>query len=487
MTRSVRFVLTVWYLAILTLILCLFSWTLYKKVGSNLDTEVNDYLVDQTEIISDTVFAFWQMDHRQNPTPSGGRHASIKQIASTQALPKLISKWATGTDELAKRSLRIVGVDGAVLAESPGFKQFNFPLMSEAVKAALKGKTHYQTFRQSGLRYRVVTCPIIEDKQVLYIIQASASLRQADASLQNLRNWLYGLVPFTLFVASAVGWFLASMAMKPVSLMIQKTRSITLKDLHERLEVPATGDEIEQLARTFNDLLMRLDKSFRRIRQFSAAAAHELRTPLSILRGELEVTLRKPRSNEEYQRLIQSQLEILKEMSGIVEELLSLAYNEEGEDALRMETIRINTLVGSMIPSWKEIAASKNVAMEFIENGALLVRCDQSLLERLVSNLLDNAVKHTPDGGKITVQLSRQDRDACLSVRDTGSGIREDELPKIFDKFFSKTSSRTSSGIGLGLGLCRWIAEAHKGRIDVATEAGRGATFTLRLPLSIPS
>ena len=271
--------------------------------------------------------------------------------------------------------------------------------------------------------------------------------------------------------------------------MVEKVRSIGVKDLHDRLEVPNTHDEIEQLAGTFNDLLQRLDKSFKRARQFSAAAAHELRTPLSVMRGELEVTLRKARTNEEYQDILRLQLEVLGELSSVVDQLLALAHSEEGEESLEWKDIQLGELAAHAANPWRKIAGSKEVTMDLSEREVLSVRGERRLLERLVSNFLDNAVKHTPARGRIFIEISRQGSDACLAVRDTGTGISTEDMPRIFDKFFTQGSKRKNgvSGSGLGLGLCRWIAEVHQGRIEVSSPPGQGAEFRIFLPITAAS
>ena len=478
MIRSIRFVLTLWYIGILTIILCLFSSTLYSTVSIHLDLHINETLASQADSIADTIFAFWKAE--QGST----RVDTIQNEMKSGKFLTLIQRWFNQTHKLEKHLSRLVGTEGSVLCVSMYFAELQIPLQDPIIDKALAGHTSYQTINRYGRRFRLITRPIMEDGQVLYVVQIASSLKHADASLEQLRDWLLWLIPLTLFLTSAVGWFLATAALKPVGRMIQKAQSIGIKDLHERIAVPETGDELEQLAKTFNGLLSRLDKSFRRMRQFSAAAAHELRTPLSIMRGELEVTLRKPRENEEYKQLLSAQLEVLTELANIVEQLLTLAYAEEGEEAIQWEKIRLGQLIERMLQVWQKAAEKKEIMVHFSERDPALILGEKRLLERLVANFLDNAIKHTPPHGQITIETVRNGDEACLVVQDSGSGITPEELPRIFDKFFSQSNGNKSgeSGVGLGLGLCRWIAESHKGRIEVEAAPGKGARFVISFP-----
>lgn len=493
MTRSIRFLLTLWYIGILTVILCLFSWVLYSKTATNLDREVNGLLVSQTDTISDTLFAFSQAEHEskkmfseKNTEETSDSPVSFEEDIKKGKFPSLIIRWANKTNELEEHVLRLLGPDGTVLATSASFSSLGLPIKTDVWKKALEGSTLYSAWTQFGHHYRLVTRPVIEDRLVLYVVQLAAPLDSVEQSLRQLRSWLFWLIPLTLILASTVGWFLATTALKPVGKMIEEVRSIGVKDLQQRLKVPDTHDEIEQLARTFNDLLMRLDKSFRRARQFSAAAAHELRTPLSVMRGEVEVTLRKARTNEEYQEILRLQLEVLSELSGIVDQLLALAHSEEGEESLVWKNIPLGELVSQVAAPWRKIAESKQIILDITEREALTVRGERRLLERLVSNFLDNAIKHTPSKGHIFIELSRRQENALLLVRDTGSGISPEEMPKLFDKFFTSSATKRKgvSGSGLGLGLCRWIAEVHQGHIEVSSSPGEGAEFHIFLPIS---
>jgi len=354
-----------------------------------------------------------------------------------------------------------------------------------ALDQARRGRSAYETLYVRKHRLRLITHPVSEGGRLLYFVQVAAVLQQAEISLNRLLRLLVWLIPVTLVTTSTVGWFLATKALRPVGRMTTQVHQIGEEHLRTRVDVPHTDAELERLATTFNEMLERLERAFHRVRQFSAAASHELRTPLTIMKGELEVTLRKPRTPQEYQRVLRTILEALDEMTQTVEELLMLARSEAAEGILEWRPVEIVAMTRHVCEVLQPLANTRKVHVTCPDHQPALVRGEQRLLERLVANLLDNAIRHTPSQGRVTLQAGHQGDNAYVMVQDTGPGISADELPRIFDRFFSQRSEANGGRPGgLGLGLCRWIAEVHKGRIDVSSSPGQGATFTVWLPLS---
>ena len=478
MIRSIRFSLTIWYAAILAVILSLFGWVLYTRVAKNLAQDIDNVLASEADGVGDAIFAFWKAEQA----------FSHRKEVREKELPGRVLRWAHETGALeTERPIRLIDPGGHPLDASRSFTQLALPITEQAVSQARRGRTIYETFPLADERIRLITRPEVEDKQLLYLVQAAAPLQQADVSLQRLRLGLLWLIPLTLVVTSVVGWFLATKVLRPVGRMTTQARRIGAEHLHQRIDIPQTGDELEHLATTFNDMLGRLERAFRRLRQFSAAASHELRTPLTIMKGELEVALRKPRDPEEYQRVLHTHLEALNEMTHIVEELLTLARSEVGEGAVEWQPVELRALTEAVCNTFRPMADKKQIRIELSSGEPVWIRGEGRLLERLIANLLDNALKHTPAHGSVNLQILHEGNQACLIVQDTGSGIPSAQLPKIFDQFFSRRPSEGNPSTGLGLGLCRWIAEAHQGRIEAASPPGQGAVFTIRLPLSCAS
>jgi len=367
---------------------------------------------------------------------------------------------------------------------SRGIEQLNLPVKKETFKKASNGRTVFEILYASNRHFCLVTRPIIEEDHLLFLVQIAASLRREDTSIHRLRDSLLWLIPITAVITSVVGWFLASLALRPIAKMIRQAQQISEARLHERIDVPHTDDEVEKLAATFNEMLSRFEQGFKRLRQFSAAASHELRTPLTVMKGEMELALRKPRMEQEYERVLRTQLQVVNDMSHVVEQLLAVAHAEDAELAVDWLPIALGPLIQSVVTHYQRIAGEKNITVEFnIPVQAIQVRGEKSLLERLVANLLENALKHAPVQGRVWIRLHSSVHQVIMTVEDNGTGILSNDMPKVFDKFFTHRdwSDKTQS-TGIGLGLCRWIVEVHKGHIAVESPPGKGATFTVTFP-----
>lgn len=482
--RSVRFTLTLWYVGILAFILCLFSAALYTIMATNLSRDMSNTLVLQADGMAGALQSFWEAERVSQGNWQYSPPPTFQGLIELGGLPELAKRWAekTGSPE-AGQLVRLMDRSGRALVVSPGFGQLAFPLSKNKLEKLRQRHTLFETFRRSRKTFRVVTHPVVESGRTLYFVQVAAPLTRMEVSLRRLLLWLLLLVPLTLAMTSAVGWFLARIALRPVAQMIAQVRQISAKALDKRVDVLHTGDEVEELAETFNDMLVRLERGFRRLRQFSAAASHELRTPLTVMKGELEVTLRKPRDPEEYRRTLVTHLSTIDEISRTVEELLTLAHSEAADGALEWHPVELNALVQQASETWQKVANDKGISLELPSQQPVWVRGEKRLLSRLVSNLLDNAIRYSPTGGKVSVRAEQWRNKACLLVQDTGPGIPPGEIPDIFDRFFKSSSPRGTLSTGLGLGLCRWIAEIHHGRIEVASPPGQGAAFTVWFPL----
>jgi heavy metal sensor kinase len=308
-----------------------------------------------------------------------------------------------------------------------------------------------------------------------------------EEGLRRLRRDFYAGVPLILLLTSAGGYFLARKSLSPIALMNRQTRIVTAERLSSRLDVPNPRDELGELATTINDLLARLEASFAEQQRFIADASHELRTPLAVLRGETELALSQPRELGEYKESLALIKDEAERLSRIVEDLFVLARQPVDAPArLLKEPVALNPLINDCWRAAQVLAAPKNLKLT-LDKGtiALTLRGDQELLKRMVLNLLDNAVKYTPEGGEIGLTLSSQKGNACIQVYDNGIGIPEAEQQRIFDRFYrvDKARSRALGGAGLGLSIARLIVEAHDGTIEVESRPGTGSSLTVRLPL----
>ena len=240
------------------------------------------------------------------------------------------------------------------------------------------------------------------------------------------------------------------------------------------------------MASAFNETLAHLEHAVGEMRQFSSALAHELRTPLAALRGEMELALLRPGSEREWRTSAASQIEEIDKLTRMVNQLLTLARAESGEIPLAHEAVDLGALAATVTEQLEPVAQAKDLTLDCVVRQPVTVKGDSGWLERLLLNLLDNAIKYTPSRGRISVGVSRENDQARVDVSDTGPGIRADALPRIFERFYRVDPARSSAveGAGLGLSLAKWIVDRHQGRIDVRSEPGKGSTFTIWLPVS---
>jgi heavy metal sensor kinase len=296
------------------------------------------------------------------------------------------------------------------------------------------------------------------------------------------------LIPIAILLASGGGYFLARKSLAPVVAMSSQAGRIGAANLHERLAVHNEKDELGHLARSFNSLLDRLGESFERQRRFMADASHELRTPVAILRGEAEVALsQQARSLDEYRESLSVLHQEAERLTHIVEDLFTLTRADAGQYPLQPRDFYLDELVTECVHSARTLALAKKITLTFDGASESPIHADESLLRRMILNLLDNAIKYTPEGGRATVACRRQGDEYILSITDTGTGIPAELQPRIFERFFRADEARSRSesnggGAGLGLAISRWIAEAHQGRLELTRSDSKGSTFTATLP-----
>jgi heavy metal sensor kinase len=274
--------------------------------------------------------------------------------------------------------------------------------------------------------------------------------------------------------------------LSPVDRLTRAAERIGRGNLSERVEERRSQDEIGRLAATFNRMISRLEQAFERERRFTADASHELKTPLAVLRGDIEVALRRERAPEEYQRVLKSSLEEIARLTTLTDDLLTLARLDAGESVLAIEPVRLDQLAAEACAYIGPLANSAGVSLHFdTPQAPIEIEGDQKRLTQLLVNLLDNAIKYTHAGGTVRLALSVINSFALIEVSDTGRGIPASALPHIFERFYRQTDPRDSrvSGFGLGLAISKWIVDAHGGSIQVESEEGQGSHFTVKLPL----
>jgi heavy metal sensor kinase len=384
-------------------------------------------------------------------------------------------------DELRDRGLtiRIVDQQGRIIQSFGAYA--TLPIDPPSVAAALRQQATFSTapdlLEQDPVRF--YTAPILENARLVGIVQVGQSLGPVQDTLERLLATLLIGVPILAAFAALAGYFLAARALAPIDQITRTARRISAEDLSARLNLPATDDEVGRLAATLDDMLARLDDSFRRERQFTSDAAHELRTPLAAMQTILSVVRAQRRTSQDYEQALDDLSEESLRLRSLVEALLRLARGENQPATLR-ETLDLSSLLPNVADSLRPLAEAKGLALTCSVPKGLTVSADVDSLIRLFVNLIDNAVKYT-ERGSVTISARANGAVVSVIVEDTGIGIPAEQLPRIFDRFYRVDASRSTPGAGLGLTIAREIATAHGGTVEVDSAAGKGSTFTVNL------
>ena len=331
------------------------------------------------------------------------------------------------------------------------------------------------------LAFRRVSLPAAE-----YIVAVGADLDPLDEELAFLRGILGYVVPIALVLAGIGGSFLARQSLSPVVAMADRARRIGVENLSERLPVANPRDELGHLAETFNELLGRLEASLLQQRQFMADASHELRTPVTITRTAAAVALQQDHRDEsEYRDTLKIVEQQAARLSRVVDDMFTIARADTGSYPMRVTPMYLDEVVDEVVRATRVVAQTRNVSVESTVVPSAVFTGDEELMRRMIGNLVDNAVRHTPEGSCVRVELDETDSGYAIAVKDQGPGIPTEIRSQIFERFFRGDASRRKSaqdGAGLGLGLARWIARAHGGDVVLARTSPSGSTFVISLP-----
>src|SRR4030043_2477935 len=386
--RSLRFKLTLWYVLILGILLISFSSFLYFTLSKSLHRDVDNKLRSLAELFAS-----------ESSSPlSKFSFGNIDQALETSMNLKPIGKF-----------IQVLDGSGNIGRKSDNLKNVQLPISLIALENASKGLITFETHRSFGnTPLRIITFPVIENSHVTKIVQIASSLEEVEHALNKLFLILIITVPLALMVAILGGQFLAHQALKPVDHITQTARIITSQNLNQRIIPPKVKDEISRLIETFNEMITRLDQSFRQIKQFSSDASHELKTPLTILKGEVEVALRKERTPQDYEQILRSNLEEINRMSKIVDNLLLLARTETGEIRLFKEEVNLSHIVNEVVTQLTKLAQAKDLQIVATNHHEeILLYGDALRIRQMLINLTENSIKYTEPGGSISVSLER--------------------------------------------------------------------------------
>ena len=404
--------------------------------------------------------------------------------------------WTAPADEdetrivaLLKQVYFIADQNGNALEDSETYQSIGFDPLADIQRVLRmpEGFTEYVTrWDKDGTPYRIKRGWLVGTHRKRYFLAMGRSLADSQRNVAELTRFYFFLVPGLITLSSLFGWLVAGRALGPLNSVAHAAQNITGSNLSLRIPPRGAGDELDHLIDSFNRMTERLAQSFEQIRRFSTDVSHELRTPLTSIRGQLEVALFTAETREQYREAMVNALEDVEQLSSIVRALLLLSQAESGQLALQKTPLDLSEVALDIVEQFQIPAQEKHIRLTASVVPECVVPADRVQIERLISNLLSNAVKYTPAGGAVSVRVGPGDSPALASieVEDSGVGIAAEDLPHIFDRFYRVRSPETNriSGLGLGLSFVSWIAEAHGGKIDVASTVGFGTRFRVLLP-----
>lgn len=472
---TLRWRLTLWYTALLGLPLIALAIGYYLLFARTLATRTDNFIGDALTAFSRELIA--------------ERRASLGPVPAIQST----------VEEVRFRDLHIAVLDsaGAVIAMTPipaaelrasGERASFDAWIGNVIRRHDLADTVQTTVTSRSGEYRVIARPV-DLAGNRFELTGTYSLEDIESVLGRIRHTFLILIPLLLVCAASGGYFLATRSLAPVSAMAARAEEISATNLRERLPVWG-GQELAGLARVVNDLLGRLEQSFTQQRRFMADASHELRTPTAILRTEADVTLaQEHRTEEEYRASMMIIRDAARRLTRIVDDLFLLARADSGSVAARRESLYLEELVYEATRAVRPLADSRNVRVELGEVIEAPFDGDADLLGRLLLNLLDNAIKHSPAGGVVAVGMARHGGRYAISVVDAGPGVPAEDRERIFERFVRLDSARADgesarpSGAGLGLAISRRIAEAHGGTLDLLDSRPGHTEFRVTLPV----
>ncbi|HXJ82960.1 MAG TPA: HAMP domain-containing sensor histidine kinase [Candidatus Methylomirabilis sp.] len=382
--------------------------------------------------------------------------------------------------------IQIIDLDGHVVAKSANLGTARLPSSPMLLSKLRAGENVLETLKHFAEEpVRLLSVPM-RVGGVDYAIQVGGSLDDASAAIRSARLLFLTLSAAILAAVAVTGVMLAQSILSPIDRIVQRAHLIGESELSERLPHPGTQDEIARLVETLNEMLERIERTFDAQRRFTADASHELRSPLSRLRAELEVTLRRPRERGEYEESLWSCLGEVERLSRLTEELLMLARLDAGERETMLQPVALSPILEEAVRRFGPEALRRDVTVVVDAPVSVSVMATRAAASLVVSNILDNALKFSPAGGRVRVGVSTEGSVAVVAVSDSGPGIPEEDVPRLFERFYRGTVARSANapGFGLGLAICRAVIEGQRGSISVTNTPGGGATVSIRLPLA---
>ncbi len=459
--------LSAWYAASAFLLLLLACAFLYWALKNASDTEDGQYLREKANVLATLL--------RDHPPESEMVRWEIEEESTTRPLARVLS--------------RVLSAEAKTVVETEGMSD-ELPVADFPMPAGLglPGAAGAEARSSSGTPFRLLSVQVESSARPTgKSLQIAIDVTYEENLLAGYRRKIWLVLGLGLILSVVVGHWIARRGLRPLEEMSGRIRQIRSTTLSDRLEPVGLPLELHSLADTFNDMLNHMEDAFSRLSRFSSDIAHELRTPINNLRGELEVALSKTRSVQEYREILGSSLEECRRLSGLIESLLFLARAESPETHIQRERLALPVELAKIREFYDVAAAEAGVALDLeVTAPEIVVDLDRTLLQRAIGNLIENALAHTPAGGTIRMRAARKGPSVEISVSDTGEGIPSNHLSHVFDRFYRADGARSkdTGGSGLGLAIVKSIASLHGGVVDIGSEPGRGTCVTLSFPAS---
>lgn len=461
--RTLAFRLTAAYSIAGLLLVVLATASLYMVLRAELDRSTELFLADKLHVLRTML--------RERPNDEDALREEIELESAARRYQQFY--------------IRLLDERGAPILTTPGMaEQLDFAELAHRTENRPERSISMTGRRGQGFRVMSAAAQVGMTPGVADTVLIAVDTSQADELLTRFRFWFWAILLSTSVLFPLIGYRIARHGIRPIEQIAATARRITSTNLRERIEAEGYPSELASLAETFNEMLDRLEESFDRISRFSADIAHDLRTPVHNIRGEAEVALARARTVDEYRDVLESSLEEAVRLSELIGDLLFLARAESPLTQLRLETVDVGELLTTVRDYYEATAADAGVSLTAPEGAEVVAAdVDRSLMLRAVSNLVSNAIAHTPRGGSVALGASATGPEVCIDVRDTGKGIPSEALPRVFDRFFRVDPSRSqiSGGTGLGLAIVQSIMSLHGGSAEIASQLGRGTIVTLRV------
>ncbi len=487
--QSIRTRLTIWYTLLVLLTLAGFALSAYyytrETLSRNLDLSlqnevrwVKNYIAPQASKVKPSkrsIDALLKKKSSRLPPSFIGPTLPVEESEEADEIWNQIFKHSLLSPK--KTFIQVSDKRGEII-----YRNFSLGVDSIPVPTTIGyDSIAVLTAAVQGGKYRIAVL-----RDVNFTTLTAYSLRDLGDMLENLFSVFLYIIPIAALVSIVGGLYLAHKALKPVDEVTKRARKLTAENLDQAIPSRGVDDEIGRLINTMNDMIHRLHTSFEQVRQFSSDASHEMRTPLTIMRGEIELALRSEKTAEQYKEVLGSQLEEILRLKSIIDNLMTLGRADQGVLELKLEEVHLDSLIRDLYDDSEMLAQSKHIHVELKRNEPITIVGDKGRLRQLFLNIVDNAIKYTPDGGGVSISVERQNGAALVAVEDNGIGIPQEDINRIFDRFYrvDKARSREMGGTGLGLSIAKWIAELHRGTITVESELNKGSKFTVHIPIN---